>query len=102
MGVRFWARIEEPRKLDGFLHNVFEVADGILSLPASAGRLHTSGGTDSLYVCDIAHARWRSLFPLGETGSNSRHIESTQRVSLLEAHAASNQHSRGVRPSKYD
>ena len=59
MGIRLWARMEESCKLDGFLSNVFEVADDVLRLPAMIGRLHIrpSGGTDSLYACDISHAR---------------------------------------------
>lgn len=52
MGVRFWARMEESCKLDGFLRNVFEVADDVLRLPVTIGWLHTRppGGTDSLYA----------------------------------------------------
>ncbi len=59
MGIQFRARMEEPYKLDGFLRNVFEVADEVLCLPVTIGRLHPrpSGGTESLYACDISHAR---------------------------------------------
>ena len=59
MGIRLWARMEEACKLDGFLRDIFEVADDVLRLPVIIGRLHTqpSGGTDSLYACDISHAR---------------------------------------------
>jgi len=48
MGVRFWARVEEPCKLDGFLCNVFEVADDILRPPVIVDQLDTriSGSRD--------------------------------------------------------
>ena len=89
--------MEEPCRLDGFLRNVFEIADDILRLPATIGRLHTQppGGTDYYMLVTYSMHDCPAFFPLGEIGSDSRRIESTRRgASLLEAHATCHKHQR--------
>ena len=92
MGVQFWVRMEEPCELDGVLRIVLAVADDVLRLPVIIGRLHTqpSGGTDSLYSCDISHARLASLWEkLVQKADALRVLEEELRFSRLTPRATS-------------